>query len=108
MYYIKNRDKSGLTEYVKEFGSALILSDTTKEDRHWIYKNTSKDIYSKKIYTKKDSCLRFLIADKELYSKLEYQDPRWEEGLKNLIAYDVDTQQSEKVLNVDYKLSDIG
>ena len=111
MYYIKNRDKSGLTEYVKDCSSTVLLSNTTKEDRNWIYKTTRKEIFSKKIYTKKDNCLRFLMLDKVLYSKLDPQyHPNSIVKLNNLIiaSYNVDNQQSEKTLNVDYKLSDIG
>tara|TARA_B100001094_G_C18184818_1_gene803106 strand:+ start:440 stop:1072 length:633 start_codon:yes stop_codon:yes gene_type:complete len=109
MYYIQNRDEKGLVEYVKNFGSTLILSDTSKADRHWIYKNVSKkDVYYKKVYTNKDNEVRFLMVDSNL---LPNEDVDFDKGTVKLVklrTYDVDINQTERVLNVDYKLSDMG
>ena len=109
MYYIQNRDEKGLVEYVKNFGSTLILSDTSKADRHWIYKNVSKkDVYYKKVYTSKDNEVRFLMVD---YNLLPDEDVVFDKDTVKLVklrTYDVDINQTERVLNVDYRLSDMG
>tara|TARA_B000000437_G_scaffold219078_1_gene199797 strand:+ start:273 stop:890 length:618 start_codon:yes stop_codon:yes gene_type:complete len=109
MYYIQNRDEKGLVEYVKNFGSTLILSDTSKADRHWIYKNVSKkDVYYKKVYTNKDNEVRFLMVD---YNLLPDEDVVFDKDTVKLVklrTYDVDNNQTERVLNVDYRLSDMG
>ena len=109
MYYIQNRDEKGLVEYVKNFGSTLILSDTSKADRHWIYKNVSKkDVYYKKVYTSKDNEVRFLMVD---YNLLPDEDVVFDKDTVKLVklrTYDVDNNQTERVLNVDYRLSDMG
>ena len=85
MYYIQNRDEKGLVEYVKNFGSTLILSDTTKADRHWIYKNVSKkDVYFKKVYTNKDNEVRFLMVDSSL---LPDEDVDFDKSTVKLVAW---------------------
>jgi len=109
MYYIQNRDEKGLVEYVKNFGSTLILSDTTKADRHWIYKNVSKkDVYFKKVYTNKDNEVRFLMVDSSLLPDEDVDFDKSTVKLVKLRTYNVDINQTERVLNVDYKLSDMG
>jgi len=109
MYYIQNRDEKGLVEYVKNFGSTLILSDTSKADRHWIYKNVSKkDVYYKKVYTNKDNEVRFLMVDSNLLPDEDVDFDKDTVKLVKLRTYDVDINQTERVLNVDYKLSDMG
>ncbi len=109
MYYIQNRDVKGLVEYVKNFGSTLILSDTTKADRHWIYKNVSKkDVYFKKVYTNKDNEVRFLMVDSSLLPDEDVDFDKSTVKLVKLRTYNVDINQTERVLNVDYKLSDMG
>lgn len=109
MYYIQNRDKKGLVEYVKNFGSTLILSDTSKADRHWIYKNVSKkDVYYKKVYTNKDNEVRFLMVDSNLLPDEDVVFDKDTVKLVKLRTYDVDNNQTERVLNVDYRLSDMG
>jgi hypothetical protein len=109
MYYIQNRDEKGLVEYVKNFGSTLILSDTSKADRHWIYKNVSKkDVYYKKVYTNKDNEVRFLMVDSNLLPDEDVDFDKDTVKLVKIRTYDVDINQTERVLNVDYKLSDMG
>lgn len=109
IYYIQNRDEKGLVEYVKNFGSTLILSDTTKADRHWIYKNVSKkDVYFKKVYTNKDNEVRFLMVDSSLLPDEDVDFDKSTVKLVKLRTYNIDINQTERVLNVDYKLSDMG
>ena len=45
--YIKVRNKDGVIDYVKNFGSTVIVNNTTKADRHWVYSNLNGIIDAK-------------------------------------------------------------
>ncbi len=45
--YIKARNKDGVIDYVKNFGSTVIIRGTTKADRHWVYRDLNGIIDAK-------------------------------------------------------------
>ena len=42
--YIQKRDKQGVIDYVKNFGTTVLVKGTTKKDRNWVYSELDKTI----------------------------------------------------------------
>jgi len=75
--YIRKRDKQGVIDYVKNFGTTVLVKGTTKKDRNWVYSELDKTINA---YWKEDSW---------------YLDTFLNGDIINLVrTYDVDEQAS--------------
>tara|TARA_B100001996_G_scaffold102524_1_gene76974 strand:- start:3202 stop:4020 length:819 start_codon:yes stop_codon:yes gene_type:complete len=75
--YIQKRDKQGVIDYVKNFGTTVLVKGTTKKDRNWVYSELDKTINA---YWKDDSW---------------YLDTFLNGDIVNLVrTYDVDEQAS--------------
>ena len=74
--YIQKRDKQGVIDYVKNFGTTVLVKGTTNKDRNWVYSELDKTINA---YWKEDSWYLDTFLTKDV----------------NLVrTYDVDEQAS--------------